>query len=913
MRGSSFFKLLMVLFLPLALMFTSAEAHAQTTGTIKGTTIDDGGLAIPGVLVTIESPALIGGAQQQNSDAQGRFLFSKLPPGLYSVRAEFAGFGTIQYNDIQVLIGRTVPLTIEMTYQEASEVMVVTDERPAIDTEQTQRTTVMTKEFLDRVPTGRDYLTAVQSAPGVVGTGNANMAGGASNENTYMIDGVNITDPVTGTFSLNFNFDAIEQLEVITGAFDAEHPNNLGGIINIVTETGGNTLEFQSNVFYSNGNWAPKSDARYTADGVQLAPTDFDSQLSTYRISGKVSGPIIRDKAWFIISYQTARSQISNVGIDLPRDYEGHYVMAKLTAQPTAAHRFTVLAQADPTTIDNTVQSDRFILPEAQGRQVQGGLVTSLQWDWFISPEVFVETKATMQKSYIETSAVPCTHNAKLGYHACEPNETEGSLDILTPGRQGSFNAYSSENYPFYQFDDRFRYTVNSKVSLLQRTVPFLPGTHDFKAGVEFNRLSTERTYGYAGNILYVDLNEVTYDPTTFQNYYWLETTGALTYAQSGEAFGGFVQDVYKPVDNLTFRFGVRYDRSVQRSDQNVAVVNFGVWGPRLYAAWDPFGDDRTKIGGGYGRFNGIGNLGIANSLNSAGFGDKLYLGEFFSGYTNASSDNYSLTPNENLNTVHDRLTAPHSDEFSLVAERQIIDDIVIAANFAAKFTRNQYVFDETNVIWDEDGFGYVGTSNGEVESLFRLRTPSVSRRDYYQTDVQARKNWSNRWLASVTYSYVRSMGTVLGGSGSGLAVPSQSAYAYGNLPTDIRHQVKGFAAYEFANDPWTTSLGVNLQYFSGSPISRYYYGAGYGSSSILKSDLGTYARTKPLYYASIQLTQDFDVPRGQMTGFLILENAINARNPDSVSGSFLYAQNRWVITSRQNPVEVQVGIEYSF
>jgi hypothetical protein len=67
-----------------------------------------------------------------------------------------------------------------------------------------------------------------------------NVAGASSNENTYMMDGINITDPVTGTFSLNFNFDAIEQLQVLTSAYDPEYGQNLGGAINIVTDSGGN-------------------------------------------------------------------------------------------------------------------------------------------------------------------------------------------------------------------------------------------------------------------------------------------------------------------------------------------------------------------------------------------------------------------------------------------------------------------------------------------------------------------------------------------------------------------------------------------------------------------------------------------------------------------------------------------------
>ena len=178
---------------------------------------------------------------------------------------------------------------------------------------------------------------------------------------------------------------------------------------------------------------------------------------------------------------------------------------------------------------------------------------------------------------------------------------------------------------------------------------------------------------------------------------------------------------------------------------------------------------------------------------------------------------------------------------------------------------------------------------------------------------MQARKNFSNRWLASVTYSYVVSKGTVLGGGGSALAVPSQADYSNGNLPTDIRHQVKAFGAYELPNDPWTTNIGVSLQYYSGQPLSRYYYGAGYGGSNILKSDIGTYTRLRPVYYASLQVSQDIDVRKGQFRVYGIFENAVNARSPVGVNGSFLYQQNRWVITSRQSPVEIQFGGEYRF
>ena len=898
----------------LTLLFTSfvlygSPAHAQTTGTIKGIVIDEGGLEIPGVMLTVESPALIGGAQQQYSDANGRFLFSKLPPGVYSLRSEKPNFATVLRPNLQVLIGRNVNLTVEMIAQVAGEELIVEDSRPTLDTEQTSRGEVLSKDFLDRIPAGRSYQSVISSTPGVIGGGNPNVAGAGYNENTYMLDGVVITDPVTGTFSVNFNFDAIEQIEVLTGAFDPEYGQNLGGQINIVTETGGNTLEFLTNIWYETANWSPKMDARYASDGAELAPTGFDSQYSTFQVSSKVSGPIVRDKAWFILSYEMARSLIANVGVDLPRDYEGHYLMAKLTAQPNAAHRFTALLQADPTSVDNIKQSDRFVEPEAQMRQAQGGFVASGHWDWFYSPEIFAETKLTVQKSYIEVSGVPCTHNEGLGYHACDDDELENTLDFTTPGRLGISNAFDADNAYYFQFDDRWRVRAESKVSVLQRE---FFGFHDIKAGVEYDWTYWDWVVGYPGNMYFVDLNEVTYDPNTYQNYYWVESTAPFHNVQGGWHIGTFLQDVYKPVDNLTFRYGVRYDRSVMAADNNDKVVNVGVFGPRFYMAWDPWGDEKTVIRGGYGRFNSISNLGVANDLSQSGFGYKLYLGEYFGTFTNPSSENADVSPLENTNTAHDNLTAPHSDEFTIGGAREIIQDLVFDAAFTAKFTRNIYVFDETNVVWDEDGYNYIALSNGDVASYFRLRTPSQSRRDYFQTDVSLKKNFSDRWLLMSTYSYVVSKGTIQTGSGDGLAVPPQYELRYGNLGTDVRHQVKTSASYDLPNDPWTTRVGMQFQYYSGYPVTRYYYTVGYGGAYQLKDNIGEYARTEPVYYLDFLVQQAIDVRRGKLWLIGQVENIVNAQQADSATTA-VGTQNRWYIYSRQNPLEIALSLKYEY
>ncbi|MCK6502309.1 TonB-dependent receptor [Myxococcota bacterium] len=897
----------------LVLLVLPGLARASVTaGTIKGTTVDEGGLPVPGVLVTIKSDNMMG-AKQADTDMEGRFNFPELPPGIYELTAEKAGFAKVVRPGLQVNIGRNTILTVEMPLQEAGEEIVIEESRPVIDTESAQRGSVLTKEFLERIPAGRSYQSAVQLAAGTTGGSNANIGGAAYNENTYLLDGVNITDPVTGTFSLNFNFDAIEQVEILTNAFDPEYGYNLGGAINVVTETGGNVLEFVVNAYYTNGNWAPKLDARYAADGTQLAPTDFDSRFELFQAGVKIAGPIVRDRAWFIATYQHDRSLIANVGIDLPRDYDGHYVFGKITFQPTAAHRFTLLAQADPTTISNTDQSDRFVYPEAQGQQTQGGVVASARWDWFISPEIFAETIATVQKSYLENAQVPCTHDENLGYNPCEPTEYEYSVDYTTPGRFGSNNAFDSGNYPFFDFDDRWRYSLGTKFSMLQLS---LLGTHDLKVGLSGDVTRWRRTFGYTGDVYYVDLNELSYNPDTLQNYYWVEITGPISFLARAENIGAFVQDVYKPIDNLTFRFGTRYDRNIVRNDVGEPIINVGLWGPRFSVIWDPWGNNKTKFVGSVGRFNDGGRLAVPYYLSQSGFGSKLFLGEYFrrsvSAHSNGLDNSYSYAPNENLNTVLDGTIAPHSDEFSVGAEREIIRDLAANVYFTGKYTRNLYAFDETNLVWDEDGYNVLGTSDGTADVLQRMRTPSIARRDYFRTDVGVQKVWSDRWQVQGTYSYTISRGTMQTSPSGFLSVPQQvEYYVNGLLFTDVRHDVSAGFAWDLPNDPWTTQLGALIFFESGNPVSRYYAnGAEIGFGSILRQTVGTYAREEPYFEARIKVEQEVPVRKGKLSAVAELSNLINARQGD---GAYVASDNRWIISGRQDPLELTLGGRYEF
>ncbi len=905
------------------LVFSPKAWASLTAGDLRILVEDDSGITVPNAEVTLSGEALIGGAQTRSTDANGEAQFVELPPGSYKLFVQMSGYADVTVEGIQISINRETRQTVTLKEGSVEEVIVEATQ-DAVDTSSTSRSQVLSKEFLNSVPTGRSYQSAVTLARGVTGGsgGNPNMSGGAFNENTYMLDGANITDPVTGTFSLNFNFDAIQQIEVLLGGYMPEYGVSLGGIVNVVTESGTNNLEFNSSVFYNTGNWAPKTDERLSADGQAIAPTGFDSEFQLIQIASKISGPVVRDKAWFIISYQSSRSIIANTGIPQARDFEGHYVLAKLTVQPTPEHRFSFFVQTNPTTIDNIDQADPYTKADAQSRQAQGGYVANAKWQWFLSPQVNLDSAFLVQKIFLEVNGVPCTHDRTQNWNQCRPGESEGQIDWETPGRIGSFGAYNSVNTIQFYFDDRFRYSANTKLAITAVEDPF-GGKHDFKFGAEGSQLVWDQIQGISGNTYYVDINEVGFDPNTFTNFYWLETTGPIKFRTTASEYNVFAQDSWKPVPNLTINYGSRLDTFVMRNDLGEPVLNGVLLGPRLFGAWDPWGDQKTKIATGFGRFNDTGRLGVASYTSASGYGQKLYLGELLaggsgegSGFLNSQQTLYYLYPKDNLNTAYENLYAPRVDELVLTLERELIEDVAAYTTMSGKFSRYMYEPDETNLIYDSDGSTLIGSRLSDpLLSYGRLRTPALAKRDYFQWDLGVRKVESKRWAADVSYTYTQSIGSSSQAlSGSFLNDP-QSQYNYGPLNTDLRHVVKGLGYWKLPTDPWTQTLGMVVQYYDGYPEERLYPFEQFGGTNygIRVRPRGTYFRFVPWWTVSANFTQAIDVRKGQILLDVEVFNIFNSRAPDIGNGAFVDFDNRNITVSRQDPTRLQLGATYEF
>ena len=236
------------------------------------------------------------------ADEEGRFDFPLLPPGKYTVTVEYEGLKALE---------RRVSLELGQTGKpEDPAVGGAGESRNADDHRKKKRLDsdrVSTGKSLDRGITGRlatprRYQDVVQQLPGVTGSSNPVMAGATQRHNRYLVDGLDITDPVDGTFSANFNFDAIGQMDLLLLAVDAQY-NSLGGVINLMTKSGSDKLSIDSSFYVNHQSLSLGGRAgNQLYEGRLLNQSDPSPPVASYQANLNIGGPIVKQKLWFYFS-----------------------------------------------------------------------------------------------------------------------------------------------------------------------------------------------------------------------------------------------------------------------------------------------------------------------------------------------------------------------------------------------------------------------------------------------------------------------------------------------------------------------------------------------------------------------------------------------------------------------------------
>lgn len=267
-----------------------STALGQTTGKISGTVIDDqSGDPLPGANIT-----LVGTQIGAAAGADGSFFIINVLPGVYTVRIQMMGYQAYVLTEARVSVNRTLDISarLKQTVIEGSEV-VVTADKIQVKKDQTSSVRNVSADEMALLPVeGLGEVINMQA--GVV---NGHFRGGRNTEVTYMIDGMQVDNSFYGSYgAVSVEKEAVQDLEVITGTFNAEYGRAMSGVVNAVTKEGGNAFH----------GAASGSFANYATSHTDVFPglgSSFGLNLSQdYKV--QIEGPLLRDRLTFFLNYR---------------------------------------------------------------------------------------------------------------------------------------------------------------------------------------------------------------------------------------------------------------------------------------------------------------------------------------------------------------------------------------------------------------------------------------------------------------------------------------------------------------------------------------------------------------------------------------------------------------------------------
>jgi Carboxypeptidase regulatory-like domain len=455
-----------------------------TTGSVSGVVTGPDGKPLPGATVTISGPLLPRG-QATTTLSDGAFRFAALPPGTYHVKAELPGLGKFE-QDVVVSIGKDTQVrpSIKAT---AQEVVTVSAATPLVDVKATDVSKVTTTESIQKLPLDRTYTGLFQLAPGVADTGNISSspdAGGNRQDNAYLYDGVNVTNPFFGDLYQNFAELDIQEVNVTRGGLPPDQGRTGGMVVNGVTKSGTNNFQGELRLEYQPSSFQAKD-----------RNPGLTSSTRRFRPGADIGGPIFKDVAWFYGSAnfyrQTDLDRSNDFGSIPDQNTNIDEYFGKLTAAPTTSqlidasfrYRGTEQKNADltastaPSVADQPKEIDR---------------VGVLSWFWTVNPNVSIEAKYNHNESNWTRQGIPVT---PLGYKPMPFNFAEpylmgsfttgtgaGTSFIFPPatalGQTIGGNQYAQNNQSFFRDEGRIEASYFGS---------FLGATHNIKAGVDYN------------------------------------------------------------------------------------------------------------------------------------------------------------------------------------------------------------------------------------------------------------------------------------------------------------------------------------------------------------------------------------------------------------------------------------------
>jgi len=797
------------------------------TGALIGTVKDAQGGVLPGAVVHISSPALIGGPATLTTNEKGQLRFPALSPGSYALDIALTGFATYHEENISVGAGATIERTATLQVAGVAESIVVEGAGSRIDARDFGFGSRYGLDDLRLIPTRRSSMfDFIRSAPGVSPTSpssgtvtTVSAFGSGTNENQFLIDGTNFTCPCNGIARSEPGIDFIQEIQVQSVGASAEYGNVQGAVINVVTRQGSNRLSYDASYYGQT--------AGLTSQPVRR-PYPGSGQLSGYEraryrdFTTNFGGPAVRDRLWFFGGYQHLRDYDSQPGSDpaFPRTYEQDKIFAKLTWRLAPGWQLV-----------QSVHDEFWVNPEQP--------TSAKPFDATLRLHASVPAVTFGQLTH--TSSANTVWDVRAGRFVYSREDDPSTGSRTTPSRLDRVTGITTGGPPTFGGLTLIRTTAKATVNHYRAGL--WGADHQWKTGLQVERGESNGPSLIPSGVRYEDRNKapsraISADPSHSGGLF---LTAAV-----------FATDAITVGDRLTINAGVRFDHSRaisqdlhalnaegEETDEIVrglgTLYKWNMLSPRLGVTAKLTTDGRTMLRWSYGRFyQGV----LTGEFSGFHPGVTPITTRAFEPATGGYTRFESEVSSKNLLLDHE-MRAPRTDEYSVGVDREVGRRLAVAIAYIRK--------DGGNFIgWTDVGGHYRESSrtlaDGRIVPVFELVNSTTERRfllsntdgysmKYNGLVMALDKRRSHGWQAFGSYTFSRASGlqassgtSAAGAQSSTVALPSlpfgrdpnDLTNARGRMPNDRPHMLRIMGSVDVPRTGFL--VAANLQYFSGKP-----------------------------------------------------------------------------------------------
>jgi Carboxypeptidase regulatory-like domain/TonB dependent receptor len=848
-----------------ATVFAAAgiAAAQTTTGTISGHVADSQGLPLPGVTINATSPNLQG-ARTSVTSANGDYTFNNLPSGTYTITFELSGFDK-QEKTVTLAPTQTLPLDATMGVASLSEVVNVTQAADVL-TNTAQVATNFKQDMIANLPTNRDINASLLLAPSVHPTGPSgaySIAGSMSFETLYMVNGVSVSENLRGQAYNLYVEDAVQETTVSTSGISAEYGRFGGGVVNVVTKSGGNNFSGSFRDTLLNDNWrtlTPFEKTSIAADPTHK-DTRIDTNVPTYEYV--MGGPVFRDHLWFFTAgrLQTQEQGRALVGtnVSYPFTDKGRRFEGKGTYSINSNHTFQgaytkITEDFINATFNTSASMDARSL--YNGHEPQN--LTTVNYTGVITPTLYVESRFSSRHFSFVGEGSPSTDiiNGTLLLDVAR-----GNLRYWSPTFCGVCDPEKRDNTDFFTKGSYFLSTKNAGSHNMTFGYDLFNDkrfANNHQSGSDFRILGTTSIIGADGSVTPEWLGDGT---TVIQ---W----NPIPVGSEGTNFRThslFINDNWRVNSRFTANLGLRYDRNHGEDSAGRLVAQDAAFSPRVGVVFDPKGDGKWSLTASFAKYVAAISNSVADSSSPAGNPQTFqfaYRGpsinpdgvvvtstpdairQVFDWYNANGGANLPLSGAPNIPglspTIQGSLDSPHNLEGAFGINRTFGDKAAFRADYVYRTFRDFYV----SVL--NTSTGRVQDQLGKSYDLALIQNSNDLERKYQGVTMQGTYRFTPVTNIGATYTVSHAWGNVEGENVNSGPTTSgvfqypeykQASWDYpvGDLSIDQRHRARLWVIYGIphledlsVSAVQTLTSGVPYGEVAGTPTQAFVQNPGY-------------------------------------------------------------------------------------